>query len=230
MSCSENLSYNKELEAHNNTITERVKKNLTKVYTINTVGISLEAKTYGHLRNNTSITILGIPYKIEIRVGSRGMLRRNMNVNHALINGSMELIRKIEFPALRRDQLEIGELPQAPWVTWYQQIHNQPRIGVLIEPSSKELDSFQGQGKIERRILPTILCWSVAVYKLQGTILDRSVVDLSSHLFTKGLAYIALSRLRSLPCLAVSSVDPKRLLNLPLYQNSLKELECLQNL
>lgn len=226
----------KQVEAYNTTITAELKKH-TKVYTINAVDISLEAKTYGqHPRNeyipNDPNKTGGIPNMLEIGIGSRVMLRRNMNINHGLVNGAMGVIRKIEWPALRREQLEIGELPQAIYLEFDDSsiTGNHPGVGVRIEPSTTEFDALRGKGKVERRMLPLILCWAVTVHKLQGTTLDRAVVDLSSHLFAKGQAYVALSRVRSLSGLAIRSLDPKKLLNLPHDQNSLKELDRLRNL
>uniref|UniRef100_A0A2H1V3D6 SFRICE_031991 n=1 Tax=Spodoptera frugiperda TaxID=7108 RepID=A0A2H1V3D6_SPOFR len=139
------------------------------------------------------------------------MLRRNINVDHGLVNGAMGVIRKIDWPALRREQLEPGELPQAIFVEFDDATitGNKPGIGVRIEPSTSEFDALRGKGKIERRMLPLILSWAVTVHKLHGTTLDRAVVDLSSHLFTKGQAYVALSRVRSLAGLAISALDPK---------------------
>ncbi|GBP96327.1 ATP-dependent DNA helicase PIF1 [Eumeta japonica] len=109
------------------------------------------------------------------------MLRRNINVNQGLLDGAMSVIRKIVWAALRRDQLEVGELLQA--------------VFVRIEPSTVAFDALRGQEKIERRILPLILFWAVTVHKLQGTTLNKAFVDLSSCIFAKRQAHVALSRI-----------------------------------
>lgn len=41
---------------------------------------------------------------------------RNINVNHGLVNGAMGVIRRIDWPALRRQQLEAGEMRQTVFV------------------------------------------------------------------------------------------------------------------
>ncbi|KAJ8882291.1 hypothetical protein PR048_018779 [Dryococelus australis] len=84
------------------------------------------------------------------------------------------MIHKIELPALCREQREVGELPQAVFLQLDDSsiTGNQPRVSVHIEPSTAEFDALRGQGKIERHMLPLILCWVVTVHKLQGTTLD----------------------------------------------------------
>ncbi|CAH2105658.1 unnamed protein product [Euphydryas editha] len=54
----------------------------------------------------------------NLRVGQLIMqlIMRNLNVNHGLVNGAMGAIRRIKYPALRRDQLERGELPKAVYI------------------------------------------------------------------------------------------------------------------
>ena len=63
-----------------------------------------------------------------------------------------------------------GELPQAVFVEFDDRSirGNTAGIGVKIEPTTVEYDALQGQGKVERRMLPLLLCWAVTVHKLQG--------------------------------------------------------------
>lgn len=160
------------------------------------------------------------------------MLRKNINVGHGLVNGAMGVIRKIKWPALRRDQLEPGELPQAVFVEFDDKTirGNAISVGLKIEPSTIEFNALRGQGKIERRMLPLILCWAVTVHKLQGTTLNTAVVDLGNKIFAKGQAYVALSRVRHLEGLAISVLDPRKLLYEPHDKTALEELNRLRSL
>lgn len=44
------------------------------------------------------------------------MLRRNIAVSQGLVNRAVGIIKKNKWPALRRDQLEDGELPKAVYI------------------------------------------------------------------------------------------------------------------
>lgn len=169
---------------------------------------------------------------IKIGIGSRVMLRKNINVSHGLVNGAMGVVRKLEWPALRRDQLDSGELPQAVFIEFDDRTiyGNVIGKGVKIIPCTVEYDALRGQGKVERRMLPLMLCWAVTVHKLQGTTLDRAVVDLGAKIFAKGQAYVALSRVRQLNGLAISVLDPRKLIHEPHDKKSLEELIRLRNL
>ena len=56
---------------------------------------------------------------------------------------------------------------------------------------------------------PLILAYAVTIYKCQGLSLDCASIDLNEHAYTDGIAYVALSRVRSLAGLYLITFDPK---------------------
>ncbi|XP_063625265.1 ATP-dependent DNA helicase PIF1-like [Cydia splendana] len=109
-----------QVNDYNNMMTNKLAQSCL-MYDIVAVDVSLEAKRYGETPKAEFISTDpnktgGFPKALKIAVGSRVMLRKNINVGHGLVNGAMGVIKKIEWPALRRDQLEPGELPQAVFI------------------------------------------------------------------------------------------------------------------
>lgn len=56
---------------------------------------------------------------------------------------------------------------------------------MMIPPVAVTFQGTKDYGDIERRILPLILCWAVTVHKLQGTTLDKTVIDLGKKYLRK---------------------------------------------
>lgn len=127
---------------------------------------------------------------IKIGVESRVMLRCNITVSEGLVNGAMGIIKKNKWPALRRDQLEDGELPEAVYVKFDDEtigLRLKDSNGCIpIPPTSTTFQATRGYGDVERRMLPLILSWAVTVHKLQGTTLERAGIDLGKKPLQKG--------------------------------------------
>lgn len=165
---------------------------------------------------------------------SRVMLRRNISVSDGLVNGAMGIVKKFKWPALRRNQLEEGELPESVLVKF-----DDDTIGsrikdadgcIAVPPVTATYQATRGYGDVERRMLPLILSWAVTVHKLQGTTLDKAVIDLGKKVFAKGQIYVALSRVQTLDGIALSDLEANKLLNRPHDEKAFIEMQRLRNL
>lgn len=110
----------RQVDFYNDRMSEENSK-LHKTYVINAVDESREVATYGRRPPENVIpkdvnNCGGLLSSIKIAIDSRTMLRRNIDVSQGLVNGAMDIIKKIKWPALRRDQLEEGELPEAVYI------------------------------------------------------------------------------------------------------------------
>jgi len=60
--------------------------------------------------------------------------------------------------------------------------------------------------------VPLILSWAITIHKSQGASLDAAEIDAGSGIFECGQTYVALSRVKSLEGLYLTSFDPKKVL------------------
>jgi hypothetical protein len=87
--------------------------------------------------------------------------------------------------------------------------------------------------RIIRRILPLIQSWANTIHKFQGTTVNKCVIDLGTELLAKGMAYVAISRVRTLNGLAITNLDVSKLIRTskfsPANDEAIMEMERLRN-
>jgi len=57
-----------------------------------------------------------------------------------------------------------------------------------------------------------IPAYAATIHKCQGLSLDCAIIDLSDQVFSAGMAYVALSRVRSLSGVYLAAFDPKSIM------------------
>ena len=93
------------------------------------------------------------------------------------------------------------------------------RIAVKFDHLTDSRDIEQVLGKFKfivmknyyvyRTQFPLILAYAVTIRKCQGLSLDCAIIDLSDKVFADGMAYVALSRLKSLAGLHLVAFTPQ---------------------
>ena len=81
---------------------------------------------------------------------------------------------------------------------------------VPIEPVTAKFYGKQGV-TLQRTQLPLLPCWAATIHKVQGLSLDAAVIDLGPKMFEDGMAYVALSRVRTLQGVALLGLVEKKI-------------------
>lgn len=75
--------------------------------------------------------------------------------------------------------------------------------------------------------VPLMLSWAITIHKSQGITIDNAEIDAGNNIFEAGQTYVALSRLRTLEGLYLSSFNPKKIKNNKVVEEYYASLERL---
>ena len=157
-------------------------------------GIDAELYTYeGCINGKFDERRLPVEKTLKLKVGAQVIFTRNDQYKR-WVNGSLGKVVKLTADEVHVS-LEDGVTHQVPLCTW---------------------DSVQNEyNKEERKLKKTVvgsftqiplkLAWAITIHKSQGMTFDKMVLNLERGMFAEGQLYVALSRVRSLNGLFLSS-------------------------
>ncbi|KAL4434118.1 hypothetical protein ABPG75_000559 [Micractinium tetrahymenae] len=120
---------------------------------------------------------------LELKVGAQVMLIRNISHRQGLVNGARGVVERFSdsqnLPVVRFASGKVVTMGRERWAI-----------------------STGGRLAAQRVQLPLELAWAMSVHKSQGMTLDRAEVSLE-RAFEPGMAYVALSRVKSLAGLRI---------------------------
>lgn len=213
----------KQVDLYNSAKLDEISKTGVRVYQANSID------TYGNgfrFGQRVPIDLLykdirkcaGIPHTLNLAIGTKYMLKWNIDPISGLCNGSVGILRAYQWTALRRDQLHNGDLPEYVLIEFDGDIatkHHSNIPGfercVAIRPKTFEFTGKRGT-QIFRYQLPIVTSFAISIHKSQGLSLDSCTVHLGKHLFTYGLAFVAVSRVRTFDGLFITEIDENKLL------------------
>ena len=132
----------------------------------------------------------GLEAELKLAVGVRVMLRRNLDTSQGLVNGALGTVS-----AICKDCIQVT-------------FDHTPKLQFKIERVRSRFQVLR-RFYVYRKQFPLILAFAVTIHKCQGLSLDCAIVDLSSDTFATGMAYVAMSRVRTLAGLYLLAFDPK---------------------
>ena len=131
------------------------------------------------------------------------MLRRNLATESGLVNGARGIVRKIDYTNDTVDTIHVSFHDKT--------VASKYRLNELdTVPIKRVTAEYFGLNDtiLSRTQFPIILCYAVTLHKCQGLTLPIAVLDLGKDMFCTSMAYVAISRLRSLDTLAITELDP----------------------
>ena len=138
------------------------------------------------VKNNKSLKknneTAGLDKTLCIGIGSRVMLRRNINCENGLVNGALGFVTKI----VKNQYNHVFALD-----IQFDNIKSISRIERYAAQFEVEKNIY-----ITRHQFPINLAWAFSIHKSQGLSLDNVFIDLGEDIFQSGMAYVALSRAR----------------------------------
>lgn len=132
---------------------------------------------------------------LYLTIGSRVMLRRNLLTSRGLVNGAIRTVMDIVVDPDKPD------MPIFIMVRFDSYSGQTVNASVPIAPV--EATWLSGGRECSRLQFPLLLAFSITIHKSQGLTLDKVVVSLGDSETNLGLAYVGLSRVKTLSGLAL---------------------------
>ena len=156
-----------------------------KMYICNSLSITEIESEFENLINNIPCST-----ELELKRGTAVMCCVNMDMNRGICNGSqgiiMDFIGENKVPMVKFSNGVCITVPIHYW-----QSESYPSIAI-------------GQ-------YPLCLAWALTIHKIQGATMDMAQIDIGQNIFEYGQTYVALSRIKSLDGLYLSSFHPLRI-------------------
>jgi len=159
--------------------------------------------------------------EIQMAVGARVTLRRNIGTEDGLVNGvtGTEWPEGVPVDSPDRQPIAINVLFDNERVGRLGRQFTMEREGnigapvphapMAITPATASFMTKNKRHHPERYQFPLELAWVVTIHRVQGLSLDRAVIDLGESIFAHRQAYAALSRVKTLAGVLLSKLSAR---------------------
>ena len=128
---------------------------------------------------------------LKLAIGAQVMLLINLDVENGLVNGSRGVI--IDF--------DEKNLPIVRFMNGIEKKIKEFQTSYNYDPSIN----------IIKTQIPLKLAWAISIHKIQGSTLDLVEISIGKNIFEYGQSYVALSRVKSLEGLYITSLKFNRI-------------------
>lgn len=136
---------------------------------------------------------VGLPMQIKLCVGCQVVITSNLDQESGIINGTRGVVK------------DVGPTPIV-------KLLDGREIPIEMKKTKDETE------KLEVQYMPLKYAWCLTVHSAQGMTLDAAEIDLGRSIFAHGQAYTALSRVKNLKSVRITSLHPQSFIIDPLVK------------
>lgn len=177
-----------------------------------------------------------IPRSVELKVGAQVMLKKNLDFERKLVNGSRGVITSIikkkelmNINVINNENISIIDKLLVDFGQYKDDdvvIIEVKFLNGETERIKREIFSYETDDVSAIRVtFPLILAWCLTVHSAQGSTIDYAICDLGPQNFASGQAYVSLSRVKNLEGLLVSRFSETAIKMDQIALNKIKEME-----
>jgi ATP-dependent DNA helicase PIF1 len=133
---------------------------------------------------------------LRLKVGAVVMCTANVDLEAGICNGSQGVVVSAE-----------GDAPIV-------RFHNGVQRAMVLH----RIQSAEYPALVVSQV-PLVLAWAISIHKCQGATMDIAEIDVGSTVFEFGQTYVALSRVKTLGGLYLSSLDVSRIRTNPVVRD-----------
>jgi ATP-dependent DNA helicase PIF1 len=129
--------------------------------------------------------------ELILKEGAQVMCIINLDLEgtNPIVNGSRGIVKRFTSEGLPVVKFRCGLEQVMGYHTW-------------------SIDGLEGYGIKQ---IPLILAWAITIHKSQGSTLELAEIDIGSGIFECGQSYVALSRVKNIEGLYLSSFNPNKI-------------------
>jgi hypothetical protein len=147
--------------------------------------------------------------RMALKIGAVVMCTVNLNLEMGICNGSQGVVEEFVKDLTNRS---------VPMVRF--------NNGVRMQIGYHKVQSHD-YPTLTLEYMPLVLAWALTIHKIQGSTLDRAIMDLGTTVFEYGQTYVALSRVRSIDGLYLKAFVPQRIKSNPLVKEFYSKIPAL---
>lgn len=173
-------SKNEDIDKINsNELNKLVNETNAKIYNYTIKYDEKNNKISKYIQNNKNLN-----KDLKLCVGAQVMLTYNIDIKNNLVNGTRAIIKK-----LNANNVIIKTLTEKEYIIDYVKYINDIDNSITFE------------------YMPIKIAYAISIHKSQGMTLDYIQIDLGNSIFANGMAYVALSRAKSLKSIVLSKLS-----------------------